>query len=58
VDTSRNKRRDFYLINRIELPSTLSIGRYQLKVIMRDLVSGAEAEAIIPIEIVAEAGGR
>lgn len=36
VETSRNKRRDFYLLQEIELPATLSVGTYQLKVIVRD----------------------
>ncbi len=53
---SRNLVRDYYLINQVTLPANLSIGRYHLKVVMRDLVSGNLAETIIPIEIVA--GGR
>ncbi len=53
---SRNLVRDYYLINQVTLPANLSIGRYHLKVVMRDLVSGSVAETIIPIEIVA--GGR
>lgn len=54
VDTSRNRVRDFYVINEIELPSTLTVGSYQLKVVMRDETSGAVAEALIPIDIVAD----
>lgn len=63
TDRSQRKIRDFYLINRIELPSSLTVGRYRLKVITRDLVGegseggsgvGPVAEAIIPIEIVAD----
>lgn len=50
---SRNRVRDYYLINQVTLPANLSIGKYHLKVIMRDLVSGSMAETIIPIEIVA-----
>ncbi len=53
---SRNLVRDYYLINQVTLPANLSIGKYHLKVVMRDLVSGNLAETIIPIEIVA--GGR
>lgn len=53
---SRNLVRDYYLINQVTLPGNLSIGKYHLKVVMRDLVSGNLAEMIIPIEIVA--GGR
>ncbi|MEI7658003.1 MAG: hypothetical protein WCK33_08065 [Phycisphaerae bacterium] len=54
TDTSRSKRRDFYLIQRIELPRTLSIGKYNIKVKVKDLVAEAEAEAVIPITIVAQ----
>ena len=50
---SRNRVRDYYLINQVTLPSNLSIGKYHLKVVMRDLVGGHLAETIIPIEIVA-----
>jgi hypothetical protein len=54
TETSRSARRDFYLIQIIELPPTLSIGRYNLKVTVADATSGAEAESIIPIDIVAD----
>lgn len=53
--TSRNRLRDYYLINQVTLPANLTIGKYHLKVVMRDLVNGHAAEAIIPIEIVAGA---
>jgi hypothetical protein len=55
---SRNLVRDYYLINQVTLPANLSIGKYHLKVVMRDLVSGNLAETIIPIEIVAGTGAR
>jgi hypothetical protein len=51
--TSRNRVRDYYLINQVTLPPNLSIGRYHLKVVMRDLIGEHMAEIIIPIEIVA-----
>jgi hypothetical protein len=54
IESSRNRRRDFYLVNEITLPASLSIGTYHLKVTMRDKVSGAVAEAVIPVEVVAE----
>ncbi len=54
VETSRNKQRDFYLLTEVELPRTLTIGAYQLKVIVRDQVNGRRAEALIPIKIVAD----
>lgn len=54
-DSSRNRVRDFYLVNQIELPATLTVGRYTLKVITRDANrSGAVSEAKVTIEIVAD----
>ncbi len=53
VETSRGQRRDFYLIQQVELPRTLSIGRYNLKVTVKDKTSGQESEAMIPVTIVA-----
>ncbi|MCA9303923.1 MAG: hypothetical protein KC996_07370 [Phycisphaerales bacterium] len=50
---SRNRLRDYYLINQITLPPNLGIGKYNLKVVMRDLIANQVVEAIIPIEIVA-----
>jgi hypothetical protein len=64
-DVSQSKRRDFFLVQRIDLPAELSVGRYTLKVIVRDkgaarlggLPAGAEpaTEVNIPIQIVADA---
>lgn len=54
VETSRNQRRDFYLVTEIELPRTLTVGSYMLKVVVRDEVSGGVAEALIPVGIVAD----
>ncbi len=53
---SRNVLRDYYLINQVVLPPNLSVGKYVLKVVMRDLNSdrGAIDEALIPIEIVSD----
>ena len=53
-DVSKVKRRDFYLVNVITLPSTLTLGRYQLKVRVRDERSGAETETAIEFTIVAD----
>ncbi len=52
-DESRNRLRDYYLTNRVWLPGNLGVGRYHLKVVMRDLLGDKLAETIIPIEIVA-----
>lgn len=61
-DASQSKRRDFFLVQRIDLPGSLSIGRYSLKVIVRDKAAAAVsgggeplAEVNIPINIVADA---
>jgi hypothetical protein len=55
VDTTRNKRRDFYLIQQIELPATLTIGKYNLKITVKDMTSSGEAEAVLPVKVVADA---
>ena len=52
---SRNKRRDFFLVQMIELPRTLTVGSYRLKVTLVDEVAGATAEAVIRIDVVADA---
>lgn len=54
LEVSRNRRRDFFLINEIVLPRSLSVGRYNMKVIMRDKTSGAVDEAILTFEVVAD----
>jgi len=54
TETTRAARRDFYLIQQVELPRTLSIGRYNLKVTVKDKTTGAEAESILPISVVAD----
>lgn len=54
-DLSTRQRRDHYLVQRIELPARLTVGAYRLKVIVRDRVTDATAEAAIPIEVVADA---
>ncbi len=54
TERSRNKRRDFFITQMIELPRTLTVGPYSLKVIIRDKVSGGVSEAVLPINIVAD----
>ncbi len=54
LETSRVKRRDFYLVREITLPPTLGAGRYNLKITLRDKTSGAVAESVLPIEVVAD----
>jgi hypothetical protein len=54
TERSRNKRRDFFITQMIELPRTLTVGPYTMKVIVRDRVGGGVSEAVIPISIVAD----
>lgn len=54
ADRSRNKRQDFFVVQLITLPRALSVGRYHLKLRVRDEKSGAEAEGTIPFEMVAD----
>lgn len=46
-------RRDFYLVQQVDLPRNLSLGTYSLKVTVVDKVNGAQAEVSLPIRIVA-----
>jgi hypothetical protein len=54
VDLSRKRREDFFIVQVITLPERLSVGRYNLKIRIRDDHSGAEAEATIDFEMVAD----
>lgn len=53
--TSRRSFADMFLAQAIELPSTLSVGEYDLKIRVIDEVTGAQDESVIPIRIVADA---
>lgn len=53
-DVSRDRRRDYYLVQRIELPARLTLGKYTMKISVQDVVTGSTDEAIIPIEVVAD----
>ena len=55
VETSQRSRRDFFLIHQIELPATLSVGRYSLKVTVTDQTTGAVDEVNLPINITGDA---
>lgn len=52
VETSRDVRQDFYLIQQIELPKELPIGEYRLKVTVRDNTNGAEHETFLPLRVI------
>lgn len=58
VETSRNQRRDFFLIHQVELPRNLTVGTYVLKITIEDSTSGATTEASLPIKIVAGGSNR
>lgn len=53
-DQSRRQRRDFYLTSVIELPSNLSVGAYNLKIIVKDHLRGGQAERSVAFTIVAD----
>ena len=54
VDVSNNRRDDFFVVQIITFPKALSVGRYQLKIHVRDEKSGAESETSVEIEMVAD----
>jgi hypothetical protein len=54
-DVTQHRRHDFFIVQVITLPEALSVGRYHLKVRVRDEATGAEAENAIPFEMVADA---
>jgi len=51
---SRNRFRDYYVVTAIDLPETLSVGKYGIRVTMTDLSDDSIAEAVIPLTIVAD----
>lgn len=53
-DVSARQRRDHFLVQRVDLPRSLTVGSYKLKVTVRDLTSGATAERLIPLRVVAD----
>lgn len=50
-DVAPRKRRDHYLVQRIELPGTLTPGQYTVKVTLRDVHSGEVTEAAATITV-------
>lgn len=54
VDVTSHRRHDFFTTQIITLPKALSVGRYHLKIRVRDERSGAEAEESITFEMVAD----
>ncbi len=54
VDVSENKRNDFFVVQVITLTEKLGLGRFQLKISLRDELSKAESEIAIDLEMVAD----
>jgi hypothetical protein len=54
VDTTKNRRDDFFLVQVVTLAERLSVGRYQLKIRVRDETSGAETETALEFQMVAD----
>ena len=52
---SRNHRREFFLSIVADLPASISVDSYALKAVVRDENSGATAERVIRIDMVADA---
>lgn len=55
VDRSRNRRRDFFVVQLITLPARLGTGKYRLKIRTTDQHGGSIDETTLPIELVADA---
>lgn len=56
VDVSRNRRRDFYVVQMITLPQRLGEGRYRLKVRLTDQHGDSVDETTLKVQVVADVG--
>ena len=54
IDLCRNRRRDFFLADRLTIPASLPAGRYVLKVTVVDDLANRVAESTIPVTIAAQ----
>lgn len=54
VDESRNARRDFFVVQQIQLPARLTVGKYLLKVRVTDLHARTLDEEACPLQVVAD----
>lgn len=54
VDQSRNRRRDFFVVQMVRLPARLGVGKYVMKVRVRDLHGDSLDEVTVPIQYVAD----
>jgi hypothetical protein len=54
TDAARRRRHDFFIVKRLRLPANLAVGRYLMKVTIRDDQVNRVAEVTLPIIIAAE----
>lgn len=54
IDRNRNRRRDFFVNQIVEIPRALNVGAYAMKVKVRDEATGGEAEKTIEFTLVAD----
>jgi hypothetical protein len=54
IDLCRQRRHDFFIARIVTLPSSLTIGRYVLKLTVTDQLANRVAETSVPLEIVAQ----
>lgn len=54
LDVSRNKRRDFFVVQLVRLPDRLTLGRYRMSIRVTDMANGNSAETTLPVSIVAD----
>lgn len=54
VDESRNRRRDFFVVQMVRLPGRLGVGKYLLKVRVTDVQGRCSDERAIPVQLVAD----
>ncbi len=53
-DDSRNRRRDFFVVQLVTMPARMTVGKFRLKVSITDLHGGSVDETSIPVEFVAD----
>lgn len=54
VDRSRNRRRDFFVVQVVRLPANLTVGEYRLKARVKDSVGQTVAEEMVDLTVVAD----
>ena len=53
IDRCRNRRRDFFIADRVTFPAHIAAGRYVLKVTVTDTQAKRIGEATLPVQLVA-----